>query len=180
MSWYPDTARYAKLQDGAWSEPEALAPAAGYYEGLSIAVDSGDNVHATFATLGSFADAESGLLTPAFAISYLRRAAGASSWERDVVPETGPVSLKRGSFALSQTGEAHWVYCLLRERQPGLCRGLSYARWTNGAWSNEELQSGCELLGPSALALGPDDSIHVAYLNCERDLEYARHAAFAQ
>ena len=176
----PYTVRYAKVQDGMWSEPEALGSGAGYYEGLSIAVDGDDNVHATFATLGTFADAEVGLITPSFAITYLRRAPGAGPWERDVVPETGPVTLERGSFALSQTGEAHWVYCRLRERRPGLCQGLSYARWTNGAWLNDEIQSGCELLGPSSLALGPDGSIHVAYVGCERDLEYARHAVFAQ
>lgn len=173
------TVRYAKVQDGAWSEPELLSPAAGYYEGLSIAVDAEDHVHATFATLGSLDGGESGLLTPAFAITYLRRASGASAWERDAVPERGPVSLARGAFAVSQAGEAHWVYCRLRERQPGLCQGLSHARWTNGTWSNEEIQSGCELLGPSALALGPEGSIHVAIVGCQRDLEYARHAALA-
>jgi hypothetical protein len=176
----PYQLRYTTVRDGVWSAPELLTPSPGQYSGLAMKVDAGDSLHVTFTEVGVALQPEEDV-TRINEIVYLHRAAGAASWEREIVPGTGPAAVARGALAVSPNGVVHLAYCTVATPGSG-CNGIRYAEKAAGQWSQEEIQPGCEHTGAqAALAVGSDGRVHVAYQGCEfLQLVYATREARAE
>jgi hypothetical protein len=169
----PFQIRHVTYASGAFSEPETLTVADGFYSGLSLAVDADDGLHVSF--LRYDPEVTSGQLPSGFGVTLLSRAAGETTWAGKVVTRDAS-HLARGSMALASDGAVHVAYCTLASQ--GQCDRVVHGYETDGGWATETVQEGCRNLGEGAvLALGSDDSVHLAYGGCDAELIYAVRAA---
>jgi hypothetical protein len=169
----PFQIRYVSFTSGTFSEPETLTVADGFYSGLSLAVDADDGLHVSF--LRYDPEVTSGQLPSGFGVTLLSRAAGETTWAGKVVARDAS-HLARGSMAVASDGVVHAAYCTLASG--GECDRVVHGYETEGGWATETVQEGCRGLGEgAALALGSDDSVHLAYGGCDGDLIYAARAA---
>ena len=161
----PFQIRYVTFSGSAFSEPETLTVADGFYSGLSLAVDADDGVHVSF--LRYDREVTSGQLPSGFGVTLLSRAAGETTWAGKVVAREAS-HLARGSMAVASDGVVHMAYCTLASQ--GQCDRVVHGYETDAGWATETVQEGCRGLGEGAtLALGSDDSVHVTYAGCPED-----------
>lgn len=170
----PWVVRYVTVRDGEWSEPETLTEA-GYYAGLSLAIDSDGRTHASFTRSRAISYEP---YTAHSEVEYLSRSVGEANWQRETVDVSDNLSAARESLAVAADGTVFLAYCAL-DADGRRCNGLHLATLRDAVWSSETIDEGCaELGGLATLALGTGDSVHVAYQGCERELMYAVRGSY--
>ncbi len=156
---------YASYAQGVWSAPLQISETVGYSGFPSIAVDSRDRVHvAWYGYDGTY-----------YQIYY--RMKDASGWGPQIAVTAQALDATNPALALDGSDRIHIVWYHLNTR--GTEFQVSYASLANGNVTLQTLSSPSEVAFDPTLAVGPSNTVYVAWTSAATNSSRSR-IAFVQ